>query len=254
MSIKNYISSGIIEQYVLGLCTTTEKNEIELLRTQNVELNTAILNFEIDLEKHCFENEVTPTSTTNDKVLETLNSLQYSGIKTNKTTTKVVHFNWIKIAATASLLLFAVSAVFNYIQYKQNEEQATLLASKNYAATTLPLANYNILKDPSITPIAMKGVGLHAVCRCTMFWDKNTGKAYIMIHHLLPSADGKDYQLWATVNGKPVSVGLVNDKIRDRFVEVSGVPEGANEFAVTLENDGGAIVPTLDETYLKGTI
>lgn len=100
----------------------------------------------------------------------------------------------------------------------------------------------------------MKGVGLHAVCRCTMFWDKNTGKAYIMIHHLLPSTDGKDYQLWATVNGKPVSVGLVNDKIRDRFVEVSGVPEGANEFAVTLENDGGAIVPTLDETYLKGTI
>ncbi len=46
MGINNYISSGIIEMYVMGLSSPEEKDELELLRNQYLQLNEAILQFE----------------------------------------------------------------------------------------------------------------------------------------------------------------------------------------------------------------
>ncbi len=252
MNIENYISSGIIEQYVMGLCTDEEKNELEHLRLKDAVLNKAIINFEIELENKMMRNAFLPGVNTDDKILNALQSLGTPVVEMQIEDKKVKRFSWIKIAAAAAVLLFGVSAFFNYIQYQKNKEQAAQLAAKNNLPAPLPMENYNILKDPSITPVAMMGQGYHAICRCTMFWDKKTGKAYVMIHHLVPSGENNEYQLWANVNGKQVSVGIINDNIRDRFVEVTGMPEDAKEFTVTLEKNGGATVPDAD-VWLKGT-
>jgi anti-sigma-K factor RskA len=255
LNIENYISSGIIEQYVMGLCSAEEKNELELLRQKDTVLNKAIINFEIELENRMMRNAFLPGVQTDDKILNALQSLGNVApvVAMQTEDKKVKRFSWVKMVAAASVLLFSVSAFFNYTQYKENKEQAEELVAKNNLPQSLPIANYSILKDPTITPVAMMGVGYHAICRCTMFWDKKTGKAYVMIHHLVPSGDNNEYQLWANVNGKQVSVGMINDAIRDRFIEVSGVPEGSKEFIVTMEKNGGATVPDAD-VVLKGTV
>lgn len=236
----------------MGLCTDEEKNELEHLRLKDAVLNKAIINFEIELENKMMRNAFLPGVNTDDKILNALQSLGTPVVEMQIEDKKVKRFSWIKIAAAAAVLLFGVSAFFNYIQYQKNKEQAAQLAAKNNLPAPLPMENYNILKDPSITPVAMMGQGYHAICRCTMFWDKKTGKAYVMIHHLVPSGENNEYQLWANVNGKQVSVGIINDNIRDRFVEVTGMPEDAKEFTVTLEKNGGATVPDAD-VWLKGT-
>jgi anti-sigma-K factor RskA len=255
LNIENYISSGIIEQYVMGLCSAEEKNELELLRQKDAVLNKAIINFEIELENKMMRNAFLPGVNTDDKILQALQSLgaPASVVAMQIEDKKVKRLSWVRIVAAASVLLFGVSAFFNYTQYKENKEQAAQLAANNNLPPSLPVANYSILKDPNITPIAMMGVGYHAICRCTMFWDKKTGKAYVMIHHLVPSGDNNEYQLWANVNGKQVSVGMINDNIRDRFIEVTGMPENAKEFTVTLEKNGGATVPDAD-VFLRGTV
>jgi anti-sigma-K factor RskA len=257
LNIENYISSGIIEQYVMGLCSEEEKNELELLRQKDTLLNKAIINFEIEFEQRMMRNAFLPGVQTDDKILDALQSLGTATaapvVAMQTEDKKVKRFSWVKIVAAASVLLFGVSAFFNYTQYQKNKEQATALAAKNNLPVSLPEANFSILKDPSITPVAMMGVGYHAICRCTMFWDKKTGKAYVMVHHLVPSGDNNEYQLWANVNGKQVSVGMINDAIRDRFIEVSGMPTDAKEFTVTLEKNGGATVPDAD-VVLKGTV
>jgi anti-sigma-K factor RskA len=253
LNIENYISSGIIEQYVMGLCTTEEKNELELLRQTDSLLDKAIINFEIEFEQKMMRNAFLPGVQTDDKILQALQALGTPVVSINNQTAKVKKMSWVKLVAAASVLLLCASTFFNYTQYKQNKEQAAQLAAKNNLPESLPMANYNILKDPNITPVAMMGQSYHSICRCTMFWDKKTGKAYVMIHHLVPSGENNDYQLWANVNGKQVSVGMINDNIRDRFVEVTGVPEGAKEFIVTMEKNGGASVPDAD-VVLKGVV
>jgi anti-sigma-K factor RskA len=261
LNIENNISSGIIEQYVLGLCTNDEVREVEILRKQDAAFNKAITDFEIELEEKMLRHIFLPGVATDDKILSKLKelnepittSLLVPLVNVNeKQIAKVKRFSWAKLTSAAAVLLLCISAFVNYTQFQKNKEQAALLASKS-RIVSLPENDYNILKDPSITPVAMNGQGYHAICRCTMFWDKKTGKAYVMVHHLVPSGDNYDYQLWANVNGKQVSVGMINDAIRDRFIEVSGMPEDAKEFIVTLEKTGGATVPDAD-VVLRGTV
>lgn len=255
MEIKEYISSGIIEMYVMGICSAEEKLEMETLRGKYPDLNEAIIKYEIELEEEMLKQPKLPSVSTDELILKQMESLQTPVIQIDSEKNKRKFFTWSKFAAASVLLLF-ISTYFNYKLYLNNKKQDLDLRnaiemSKNI---TLPLADYNILKDPGITPVAMYGVGYHTICRCTMFWDKNTGKIYIMIHHLPQSSTSRDYQLWANVNGKQINIGIIKDEIRGRFIEMQGVPADAVSFIVTLENAGGAVIPTIEETYLSGKI
>jgi Anti-sigma-K factor rskA len=253
MDINQYISSGIIEMHVMGLCSPEESAGLELLRTQHPQVNEAVQQFEIEFEKNALQNALSTGSQLDNKILQSLSKLQTPVVPMQVSNGKVKTFNWLKAAAAAAVVLFAVSSIFNYTLYKKTKEQELALAETK-KITSLPQSDYAVLKTPGITPVAMYGVFPHNVCRCTLFWDKKTGKAYMMIHHLVPSGAEKQYQLWAMVNDKPVNVGMVDDTIRDRFIELKNVPEGATAFTVTLENAAGSTTPTVEQTYLSGKI
>ena len=254
MDINNYIASGIIEMYVMGICSAEEKAELELLRTQYPELDASIVQFEKDFENNLLQNGTEPGVATDEKILHSLQTLQAPApvIAINSNHAAVTkRSNWLRTIAAAAILLLSVSVVYNYNMYKRMQELA--LVSKD-THKSLPDSDYVVMRNPAITPVAMMGVAPYTLCRCTMYWDKKTGKAYIMIHHLIPSPQDKKYQLWAMVNNKPVNVGMVHDEIRDRFIELNNVPEGATAFTVTLENIGANQTPTLDQTFLYGKI
>lgn len=256
MDINEYISSGIIEMYVMGLCSPEEKTELELLRSQHPVLDTAIVQFEKDFENNLLLQGTEPGITTDEKILQSLQTLQAPApvITLNTNHTAVIKkFTWLRPVAAAAILLLSISVFYNYNMYKKMRAQELALASKT-KDSSLPAADYLVMKDTAITPVAMMGVAPYTLCRCTMYWDKKTGKAYMMIHHLIPSPQNKKYQLWAMVNNKPVNVGMVHDEIRDRFIELNNVPEGATAFTVTLENIGANQTPSLDQTFLYGKI
>lgn len=253
MDIKSYISSGIIELYVMGMCSKEEEKELERLRLQYQELNAAIIQFETELETTMQNNSTLPDNSVDEKILKSLDAWQAPVITIDKNAGNE-KIKWLRITAAAAILLLLVSSYFNYSFYSKNKQQEKNLQSATGDITTLPVADYKILNDPRITPIAMYGVGTHTICRCTMFWDKSTNKMYIMIHHLPRSSSAKDYQLWAEVDGKPVSIGIINDEIRGRFIEMTNVPAGSIAFSVTLEKAGGTTQPTVEETYLSGRI
>jgi anti-sigma-K factor RskA len=246
MDIRQYISSGIIESYVMGLCSDVELMEMEQLRLQYPELDEAIGRFEEELEKNMQQHSSLPGDDVDRRILGTLSQMNSDarGFSINKKST-----GWIKPLAAAASILLLISTGFNYYFYRKIKKQLPVTAN-----ITLPEKDYAVMNDPKITPVAMYGVGYHSICRCTMFWDKNTGKMYIMIHHLPRSTNGKNYQLWATVDGKAVSVGIVQDEIRGRFIEMNKVPAAATGFLVTLEKAGGTSSPTEEEAYLKGVI
>jgi anti-sigma-K factor RskA len=254
MDINNYISSGIIEMYVTGLCSAEESTELELLRTQYPQLNNAIIQFEIEFEKNAFHIASLTSNELDSKIINALQQLQTPVVPLQAVQPKEKRLNWLRPLAAAAVLLFIISSIFNYTFYKKNKEQQIALNSRGLQPASLPEADYNILKDPTITPVAMYGVAPHNICRCTLFWDKKTGKVYMMIHHLVPSTNEKKYQLWAMVNNKPVNVGMVNDGIRDRFIELQNVPLDATAFSVTLENIAGSATPTEGNQWLYGKI
>ena len=256
MDINEYISSGIIEMYVMGICPPEEKAELELLRPQYPGLDAAIIQFEKAFENNLLQSgTAAPDAATDEKISQSLQNLQPPApvIDININQPKTKKSNWLRPVAAAAILLLGISSIYNYTLYKKMQAQQLALETKDTTAS-LPAADYAVMRNPAITPVAMYGVAPYTLCRCTMYWDKKTGKAYIMIHHLIPSPQDKKYQLWAMVNNKPVNVGMVHDEIRDHFIELANVPEGATAFAVTLENIGGNKIPTENQTFLYGKI
>lgn len=255
MDIQAYISSGIIELYVMGLCTPEEEKELEQLRQQHPDLEQAILAYELQLENKMLQQSTLPSAETDQRILKKLESLQQAPVVkmvTNNTVTPVKKLNWLKPVAAAAAVLFAISAYFNYTLLQKNKKLEGLVQTEGQSP--LPLADYEVITNPAITPVGMYGQGSHTICRCTMYWDKKTGKAYVMIHHLPKSNDATDYQLWAEVDGKPVSVGIIDDSIRGKFIEVQNVPAGAIAFKVTLGKTGGEASPENGDLYLAGRI
>ena len=128
MDIKEYISSGVIELYVLGLCSPQEEKEFETLRLQYPELNTAILEYESALENQHQKEAILPPASVDEKVLKALDSLNAPAILTPIHQQNSRSLSWWKMAAAAAILLFVTSAVFNYLLYNKTKKQELAIA------------------------------------------------------------------------------------------------------------------------------
>ena len=76
MDIKEYISSGIIELYVMGLCSPEEEKELEQLRRHHPELQEAILLYETEMENKMLRDGTLPPVHVDEKILHAIDSLQ----------------------------------------------------------------------------------------------------------------------------------------------------------------------------------
>jgi anti-sigma-K factor RskA len=258
MSSEFNIPSGMAEQFVLGLCNAEEELQVAEWRAQYPAFNQAILDFEEQLANQ-FQQAATTADFAPEATAEWENLLQKIEPPVQLQTPVVpiaaakTRRNFPAVAAAAIVLLL-LSVAGNFMQYRRSQQQAADIAVlKSKAALPAP-NNLAILMNPKLTPVAMYGVGYHAICRCTMWWDKQKNKMYIMIHHLPQTGSAEDYHLWANVGGKMVNMGIINDAIRDKFIEMPGAPDGATAFTVTLEAAGAAVTSPGSDVFLQGKI
>jgi anti-sigma-K factor RskA len=88
-------------------------------------------------------------------------------------------------------------------------------------------------------------------------WDNQRQSGVVVVHHLKPPPNGKDYQLWIIDPryAVPVDAGVIKvDAAGDGRVDFTARRpiESAKQFAVTEEVQGGSPVPTLTAMVLAG--
>ena len=80
------------------------------------------------------------------------------------------------------------------------------------------------------------------------FWNTKQGSAVAHVFRLNSAPDGRDYQIWALVDGKPVSLSVFNSDADGRaLVERFTLPAstaGVSAVLVSLEPKGGSVQPT----------
>ncbi len=69
-----------------------------------------------------------------------------------------------------------------------------------------------------------------------------------------PPPAGKQYQLWALVDGQPRDMGILALEAAD--LSLANVPfvAGAGAFAITIEPLGGSPSPSLDQLVMMGAV
>jgi anti-sigma-K factor RskA len=262
MDIKEYIQSGIIEQYVLGLAIPEEVAELELLRDEYPELNEAISNFEKIFEEAIRANQVQPPSFIKSSLEKQLFGDDHSGAVVienafaSETHKKSTSGFW-KYLAAACIVLLVTSTALNfyfYSGYKNSQEQyEALLTERNtlQANNASYQQGLKMFQDSAMKRVEMKGTPGKEQNVATVLWDQNSKDVYIYANSMQQVPSGKQYQLWAIVDGKPVDAGLITDCIG--LCKMKKI-DRAQAFAITLEKAGGSPAPTLTEMYVFGKI
>lgn len=80
------------------------------------------------------------------------------------------------------------------------------------------------------------------------FWNAKQGRGVAHVFRLSPAPEGRDYQIWALVNGKPVSLVVFNsDSDGHALVDIDKLAtavDGVTDVLVSLEPKGGSPQPT----------
>jgi anti-sigma-K factor RskA len=108
-----------------------------------------------------------------------------------------------------------------------------------------------MFQDTSMMHVKMKGMPGKEQNLATVLWDRNSKDVYIYVNNMQQIPKGKQYQLWAIVNGTPVDAGVIGNCIG--VCKMKKI-EHAEAFAITLEKEGGNAVPTLTEMYVMGKV
>jgi anti-sigma-K factor RskA len=277
VNIQEYISTGILESYVLGLATNKEKLEVESLARQHPEIATELRAIEDALEKYSLNKAIAPPLT----VKEALWAHIQTGPKRIALPTKTIQEappasgtsadNMIRLKpwlVSAALILIVASLGINALLYprwqKTEEQWMALLSEKKLLAAQIQINNapfkssdqqFTWLQHPGLQVIALKPTGMDPHAQATVYWQPATEELFLAVHHLPAPPPGKQYQLWVIRDGKPVDAGILalQASSKQMLHSMKSTPQ-AQAFAITLEQAGGSSSPTLDAMYVIGNV
>lgn len=252
MNVQEYISSGIVESYVLGLATPEEQVEFERMCKQYTEVLQARTNFELLMEQQAIHHAVAPPPALKKQVLNTIMPSEAKVIPIQAEQLPV-RTNWLKYVAAACAVLLAGSLIWNISQYNRNKKlQASYdEISRDYDSTAIKLGELEdeiamISLNPNVKMAAMKGMEVSPASFATVYWDTTSKDVYLLVNNLPRPASDRQYQLWALLDGKPIDIGMIdNDSFigeKKLLLQMKNV-SGAQAFAITLEKKGGNPTP-----------
>lgn len=257
MNSKEYISSGMIESYVLGMLNEQERHEFEKLCNEYPEIKAARDAFELQVEKQALENAIPPPFDLKQKIADKIFS--------DKQTTPVIPIatspvktispratGWLRIAAAASFILLAGSLWWNMNLRNENRKiQADLIDFNNRLAQAEQAAK---VMQGSNKIALLAGTQFSPRSSATVYWDTTSHDVYLLVNNLPAPATDEQYQLWALLDGKPIDMGVFEITQKPLQLYRMKNAQAAQAFAITLEKKGGSPTPTLEKMVVVGNL
>lgn len=261
MNIREYISSGIVQSYVLGQADAAERSEFERLCAQYPELVAEREAFEDALENFAIQNAVVPPRQVKDRFLEAIHHPSINQSKVIKmeqhSNAPVRKGNGLRFLAAASVVLLLGSGFFAYQLYNKANELKD--ANKDLQArldSTDGILNkivdeQKIIHDPNVTVVNMVGSSIAPKSSANVYWDSASSAVYITVKNMPKLPSDQQYQLWALLDGKPQSLGVFDSLQNNVILRMDNVKK-AQAFAITIEKQGGNPSPTLEKMQSSG--
>jgi anti-sigma-K factor RskA len=273
---KEYISSGILESYILGQASPEEAGILECVMKNSDEVREAFEEAQKTFEMLANAQAVTPPTDLKSKIWAKIQQEQKTAddtpvipIQNNEEifeekkelkeidTEKSSGGGWKNFAIAASVLfLVSIGANLYWMnsQAKINDQIVKLESetkSKNLAMQNMQ-QKLDIAANPDMKKVVLAGVDKHPESKATVLWDTNSKDVYLNVNSLPKAPEGMEYQLWAIADGKPVSAGMYSED-KDGRIALANIPD-AQAFAITLEKKGGSEAPTMENMYVMGGV
>ena len=270
MDSKEFISSGILELYALGACSTEEVREVEYMAAKHAEVKAELDSVLNALGNYALSDETPPPPYLKEKISKAIFSAR---VREEKPGAKVIRLSndtensnasssrVFKMLAAAAIALLIMSSIMNYHFHSQVEETQDELTSlrnekmimqgeievqkNNYALIQKKMntwkADMELLKKPTLVPMEMKGMPVAPDAKAMVYLDTKTNDVYLEVGQLPKAPDGMQYQLWAIVKGKPVNAGMIEICQEPDTCGIHKMSTiDAHAFAISLEKSGGS--------------
>ncbi len=240
MNLKEYIASGIIESYVMGLASEAERAEFEQMCAQYPELVAERRKFEESLEAYASEQAIRPPLEVKAKVLKAINTMENS--KSPRS------IGLLRFVAAAAVILLVGMVVLYYQANKQNKDLAntnkSLAERLDISEATLNKLMGEISR-PGTTVVNMVGTKISPSSSANVYWDSTNSSVYLVVKNMPELPSDKQYQLWALIDNKQKNLGVF-DATDTKIILKMDSTKKAQAFAITIEKKGGNPTPTLD--------
>ncbi|MBW3545237.1 MAG: anti-sigma factor [Bacteroidetes bacterium] len=273
MDIQAYISSGILESYVLGELSAAEVREVEEMAARYPQVGEELSLIEATLAGLAKAAAVPPRAGLKASILDNLAPVspaseaaaipaQEPPVRPLQTpaSQKSQPQRWLMAASIGLALVSSLAAAYFWSRWQQTEEQLASLAAQNtllvqHVSTLENRAegmqqSLAVLTNPTYRAVKMAGLTPAPDALAVVYWNPATEEVYLHAGSLpIPPTD-KQYQLWAIVDGKPVDAGVF-DTSGQQLQKMKAI-NNASAFAVTLEPKGGSPSPTMEQMYVMG--
>lgn len=276
MDIKAYIESGILEAYVLDVLTPEERTEVAAQIAANPALAAEVKNIEEGLFAFAKAGVKVPPPELKDfiwGVLEEENAKHALNNYNSDSVPKIPKesnvrpfipnakgngqgFGWQRAAVWAGLVgSLAVNVYFwsqnNTMQQQQVAMQQSMdTMTANQAAIAQTVEQYqkerDMLADTAMQAVVMKAAAPGQVMAATVYWNKTNGESYLAMQKMPPPPSGMQYQMWVIQDGKPVSMGVIDNEVAAKggMAPLGMKVKSGQAFAISLEKAGGNPTPT----------
>lgn len=270
IDIKAYRASGILEEYVLGTLPEAKAQEVSLLIEKHPQLEEEVQEIEAALFAYssAFAAGQEPQEDLLTAALSQLPDTGKQGVEVSEQigetpVRNLSPFQRYASIAAVGLLLFSVGLnLFLYSQWQNTSQELTAIQDQNNQV----LAEIETLKarlnasddllaqmgDPKSQNIQLNGLDIAPESGVLISWNADSRKVLLVQQNLPPAPTDFQYQLWAIVDGKPVSAGLLEGAGSQFMTQLAAGEPVA--FAITLEQKGGSETPTLDKMYVYGEL
>lgn len=254
MNVEAYISTGILEAYVLGELTLREREQVEQQLENNAALRDELVRIEKTFEQLAIQTAVKPKSDFKKQVLASANP------KVISQAPKIVLWQWLAAASVIVVCGFAYLAYNYYTQWSSTARELAELESRhqqiaqNLNTVNLELSKIQhevaVIDNPSFARIALAGTASAPDAHATVYWNSTSQEVYLRIQNLKALTAANQFQLWALIDGQPVDMGVFD--VTNGLIKMKTTTR-ADAFAVTIEARGGSPVPTLQTLQVMGS-
>lgn len=263
MEVEEIISSGLLELFVSGLATAEEAVQVEAWAKKYPEVRLELDHIQRAMESYAQEQAVIPDPSIKNKILSrigqqapTVSSAPVSSRAfqtlpgdNHQTVLKRVPLFY-KYAAAASIVLFIISAVVGYNYYNQYKEaNQQLQVAQQSLQQQLQLSQVmhselDTISNKYAHPVLLNGTDKAPDAAAKIYWMKDKGGAVWVDAGSLPEVPaGKQYQLWAIIDGKPVDAGMISTSRGIYHIQKMKSFGNVQAFAITMEATGGSPTP-----------
>ncbi len=257
MDVKSFIESGLLEAYALGQCTPEERALVERMLGAHPELRAELVAVERALEQVAQAYAVPPPPGLKERILARLQTeVPAAGPSEQR---RAGHpwrsaFGWAAAIALGAALGWQLWEKTHLSEHVQTLERQIADCEERAQQQARLQEVVALLRDRDTRAIVLSDAAGDGPAKITAtVWHNPVRAETVLDINTLPAPPpGRYFQFWAIVEGKPVSMGMVNLRGGDAF-QTLPFRSDAQAFAISAEdNPNGNPVPT--QVVLVGKI